>query len=266
MSMISGFSSQLGLVAHAIMTRKEAIIGGGLTYISTAFSYFYISQTSWCKQPNGSIKNACILLPIASALLISTLAKKILKVNYLALFSLGIFSTPRSALRFDKVNIIGSETYIKNCSPSERWSLKVSEEQAEKIASGVRQGVINMRLVQAGDNLGRIAEGLSEGHIQLQPEESSKPLATIRSWTTIPTQAAQGWKKTAVIYVYGGDLPSSNLKSQAEENRNRTLYEANRIFSGQYVGLTRDLKVVIGDDQDDVFNFIMGHPQVKELD
>ena len=174
------------------------------------------------------------------------------------------------------INIIGRAAYIKNCPFEKRWDLDVSEDQAEKIALATQEGCINLRCVQGefieqesgktwfGDNLGRIAEGLSKGRIQLQPEESKKPLAGGRSWTSIPTQAAKGWKNVFVTYVYSESHPSLELLKQAENNPSRVLYEAGEIFPGQYVGITNNLKLVIGNHQEEVVKFVKGE-EVKEV-
>lgn len=129
------------------------------------------------------------------------------------------------------INFICGDVYMKNCPFEKKWDLDVLEEQAEKIASAVQEDCINIRCVQGkfigqegeqiwfGDNLGRIAEGLSKGRIQLQQEEAQKPLSEKRSWTNIPTQEAKGWTDVFVAYVYSEDLPSKKLSMQAEYNR-----------------------------------------------
>ena len=174
------------------------------------------------------------------------------------------------------INVIGSDAYVKNCPFENRWDLDVSEEQAEKIASAVQEGCINIRCVQGkfiehegkkiwfGDNLGRIAEGLSKGRIQLQQEEATKTLSEGRSWTNIPTREAKGWKDIFVTYVYSEDLPSPEFSKQAENNPSRVLYEAGAIFPGQYVGLTKNLRLVIGDHPVVVAKCILGE-EVKEI-
>ncbi|MGH2611687.1 MAG: hypothetical protein ACRDFB_01400 [Rhabdochlamydiaceae bacterium] len=174
------------------------------------------------------------------------------------------------------VNVIGSETYIKNYPVERRWDLDISEEQAEKIANGCRSDCINIRHVQGklikteteeiylGDNLGRVAEALSGGRIQLQQHESGKPLAETRSWTPIPTKEAKGWKEIYVTYVYQGETPSSQLRQQADKNPTRVLFHAGVIHLGQYVGLTQNLRLVIGDQLDEVVKYIRGEP-VKEI-
>ncbi len=177
-----------------------------------------------------------------------------------------------------QVNVIGAETYVKDCHFENRWDLEVSEDQAERIASGVKEGYINVRLVQGrliqygdkmewyGDNYGRIAEGLSLGQIQLQPHESKRPIAEGRSWTRIPTKDAKGWKEIFVYYVYLSEEPSEQLLRQATNNPGRILYEAGDIFEGQCAALTSTLELVIGDNLEEVVQFIQnGKDSVRLL-
>lgn len=251
-------------IARDIWDRKEATIAGGLTYSAAVLAYSCIRQTPYCEDAEGSIKNVCMLVPIAGALMTSFFAKNMLKVSYASLFSLGFMPPPDSDSINGRINIIGRETYLKSCSKEERWSSAVSEQQAEKIASGIKEGVINIRLVQEGDNLGRIAEGLSKGRIQLQKDESLKPLVN-RPWTTIPIQEAQGWKETTVAYVCKRGVSDDKLLEQAENNRDRTLFNAGIIHKDQSVALTGDLKVIIGSNHHDVFHFIQGDHEIQEV-
>lgn len=174
------------------------------------------------------------------------------------------------------VNIIGNEAYVKTCPIEKRWDWNVSIEQAERIASSVERDCINLRCVQGsyveaeegtiwfGDNLGRIAEGLSEGRIQLQPDENERVLAGVRTWSTILPRDAIGWKIVTVAYVYLGEHPSSQLLEQSADNPARTLFTASKVFPGQFVGLRDDLHLIIGDTEESVVKCIQGE-EVNEL-
>lgn len=175
------------------------------------------------------------------------------------------------------VNIIGRDAYYKNCPHENRSDLDVSENQAEMIAKAFQKDKINLRIIQGelvkgetsefwyGDTLGRIAEGLSEGQIQLQKNETKKPINKGRSWTPVLTKEAKGWKSVSVAYVYLGKKPSEQLSNQALKNPKRLLMEARIRHSGQYVGLTSDLKLVVGDHQEEVVLFINGSNKVKVI-
>ena len=62
-----------------------------------------------------------------------------------------------------------------------------------------------------------------------------------------------------------GTNSSFHLKKQAQENPNKTLFEAKSIFPKQYVGVTSDLRVVISDSLEATTKYIKNEEGVKEL-
>lgn len=111
-----------------------------------------------------------------------------------------------------------------------------------------------------GDRLGRIAEGLSGGKIQLkQSEEITRQLGNSRAWTQIPTTEAKGWTGIFVSYVYSGEIPPEQLLRQARVNELGFLSTADLLFPGQYVAVTNELEVVVGDSVEAVTGYIQGN-------
>lgn len=160
-----------------------------------------------------------------------------------------------------KLNLIGSDAYIKNCSIDERNNLAICEEQAEKIASAVKEGFINIREVCGkyennmwiGDNPGRIAEGLSRGKIQLKQEEfnNSEEYNSERTLCGVPNSKARGWKYAKVIYV--GQEKSINLTNLKENNPKGKLMNAGILFPGLFVGMINNQTLIIGEKVEEVY-------------
>lgn len=136
------------------------------------------------------------------------------------------------------VNPIGKETYIKGQAYLESETLTESEILAKRVAAAVDPTLINVRVIQEGDTLGRIVEGLSQGKIK-----------------------SEQWKDIPVEYVYS-QTPSENLRQQGVRNPERRLLSAHLIFPQQVAGLTREAipKVIIGDEVDVVVRRIRWEP------
>lgn len=170
--------------------------------------------------------------------------------------------------------ILGPEVYTKNCLPEKRWDLPVSKELVRRIAQASQEGFFNIRIIQGrmidiedgkspwfGDNLGRIAEGLSKGKIQLHQDGAALEDET---WTPIPRSEAKDWKDVNVVYVYS-KVASENLTLQADENSSRMLYTANRVYHGQFVTVIENHTVVVGDTLDDVCSYVINPLSIKTL-
>jgi len=182
-----------------------------------------------------------------------------------------------SAPAQQKVFVLGPRAYTKDCPISNRWDLKVSEDQSARIAAACKEGFINVRMIQGritdiadgkspwfGDNLGRVAEGLSKGQIQLQQDEVSSGIVLEReALHDIPRSEAKGWKDVSVVYVYGRE-PSAKLIAQAGENPSHMLLTANTIHALQFVALA-GLKIVVGDELSDLLKYIKDPSTVRTL-
>ncbi|MFS8563272.1 MAG: hypothetical protein LVR00_02650 [Rhabdochlamydiaceae bacterium] len=177
----------------------------------------------------------------------------------------------RKEMNVIPVHIIGSDAYKNNYAPENRWDLDVSERQAEEIGKACLPGHLNVRQVEGkhiatprheiwvGDYLGRIAEGLSGGKIQLQSGETTQTLGNSRTWTQIPTTEAKGWTQIFVAYVYCGEKPSDQISRQALVNKRGFLSTADLLFPDQYVAVTDKLEVVVGDTVEAVVGYIEGN-------
>lgn len=157
-------------------------------------------------------------------------------------------------LRITPVNVIADLSSCEHLGMGledrERLAFEIHQAaiEAEKRSPDARQ-IIHVRQVQEGDNLGRIAEGLSRGAIQLQQSECrSQVNLKDRSWTSIALADALGWKKAKIYYAFLDAHPSMRLVAQGEENPQRVLFHASTIHPGQYVGITQANEVIVADD------------------
>jgi hypothetical protein len=126
-----------------------------------------------------------------------------------------------------QVNVIGSEVQ-KTAVNGKSWSLEASQKLERDISLRMNQGHFNIRLVQPGDNLIRIAAALS--HRQVVPPEIDD-----FSWRNIPV-------------VYLGD--SDQIRAQRTDNPNYTLLNAWTIHPGQYVAWADVGEVLVADRLD----------------
>lgn len=132
-----------------------------------------------------------------------------------------------SAVGYPSFNFIATEVRKE---PSEKfWSEEVSVALAKAITAKVDPNKINVRLVQYGDNLGRIAEGLSSGVITPKGMES-------------------GWDKVDVEYL--GE--SGEITRQINGNPTKKLVTASLVFPGQYVVLKDKTHLVVADRFQDI--------------
>jgi hypothetical protein len=111
---------------------------------------------------------------------------------------------------FINYNIIGPEVQRNKNPAGFDWSKEASENLAASLAKKINPLSLNIRYIQPGDNLGRIAEGLSLREI------------TVEKWGEIRAE-------------YKGD--SDEIRKQIQQNLSCTLKEASLIYPGQYVRL-----------------------------
>lgn len=122
------------------------------------------------------------------------------------------------------INLIDSDVRRVSTASELDGSPEASQKLARDIAARVKNGKINIRIVIRGDNLGRIAEGLSYGEIKSMDEDGT------------------GWNNISVVYLG----PSPRIQKQKEYNPDCTLIKAILIHPGQYVALDKGC-VYIGD-------------------
>jgi hypothetical protein len=111
------------------------------------------------------------------------------------------------------INLIDSNVRRASNAAGLDGSPEASQKLVRDIAARVKNGMINIRIVIRGDNLGRIAEGLSRGEVKLLDEGGS------------------GWENIPVVYLG----PSPRIHQQKEYNPDCTLIKALLIHPGQYV-------------------------------
>jgi hypothetical protein len=130
------------------------------------------------------------------------------------------------------INIIGEDVYrFNNAQGKLDWSLPASQALAQRIMDKIDPKAINVRFVQQGDSLGRVAEGLSGRSIKRVEE------------------GGEGWDKVDVIYRG----TSSQIQEQQKDNPSRLLVTANKIYPGQYVCL-RDGRVIVAFKLDELLS------------
>lgn len=122
------------------------------------------------------------------------------------------------------INLIDSNVQRASTAVGLDGSPEASQKLTKDIAARVERKKINIRIVQRGDNLGRIAEGLSRGEVKSLEEDGS-------SWEHVPV-------------VYLGSSP--RIQQQKEDNKDCTLIKAIFIYPGQYVSFSKG-RVYIGD-------------------
>ncbi len=122
------------------------------------------------------------------------------------------------------INYIGDS--VRKTNPKD-WTPEASKQLAADIGSKVLANHINVRIVQQGDNLGRIAEGLSRGEIQLKD-----------------------WKTIQVIYL--GD--TNRLNEQKSKNPSMVLMDAGLIHPGQFVVLKDSSHLLLAERVEQILN------------
>ena len=129
-------------------------------------------------------------------------------------------------------NFIAEE--VRKLPTENPWSAEASKKLAKDIEAKVDPLKINIRIVQKGDNLGRIAEGLSREAIKLAKEGGA------------------GWEGVQVEYLGESD----QVTAQKKENPSKTLDTASLVYSDQYVLLWDNTHLVVADTLKKIQDYI----------
>lgn len=227
-----------------------------MIYASGIISYKFLSSKSL--EGFGPASSATISMIVPPSL--SLLAANFFNINAIYLLSFGSKKG---------INEIDTRDWKKD--PTD-FTLKTQEELDERIAKRVQAaafGVLNILIISPGVNIGRAAQGLSRGRIQLQQEEVRDPATVLeqKDWTVMPMDQAQSWGQTDIFYVYQNN-PDEQLSKQASDNPSGKLKNANLFYPGQHIGIqtTENLvRVILGANKREVVGFLNGDPSIMKF-